>query len=328
MRILLVGGGGLLGAHLAPKLVAAGHEVAICDTLVGCIGSRTTKGFRLFVANATDRNALLQPFSAFKPEVVFIALAHHYNRTTIYKTFDDTKLVLNSANAITSLLGRAVKHVYVCSTSEVYGGPQTNRPIKESRKITMSATAHGAAKLSSENIIKFKCKELGIGCTVLRIFDMFGPRVLFCARTGIINFIIDAFLRNETIGLVGGKRLRDFVHVEDVAEACSRIMSTGFSGTVNIGSGTGTTLTSVIDSLYTKMSVVQPPVYIPKGRNEVFSAVADTTTLRSILPDWEPNSEVINELGTLITFREQEMGSKREEKDIPNINTVRYGLGV
>jgi UDP-glucose 4-epimerase len=327
VRVLLVGGGGLLGAHLAPKLVAAGHEVAICDTLVGCIGPRTTKGFRLFVANATDRNALVQPFSAFKPEIVFISLAHNYTKTTVYKAFIDSKLVLNSANAIASLLGSGVKHVYFCSTSEVYGGPQTKRPIKESRKIDLSATAHGAAKLAAEKILAFKCRELGIGCTTFRIFDMFGPRVMFCARTGIVNFLIDAFMRSEVIGLVGSKKLRDFIHAEDVAEACIRVMETGFSGTVNIGSGVGTSLEAIVKALSENMEVRQAPVFIPRSRNEVFSAVADTTLLSSMIPDWKPEAEVMGELPTLIDFRSQEM-SRTKDSPAPDLNTIRSSASV
>jgi len=327
MRVLLVGGGGLLGAHLAPKLVAAGHEVAICDTLSGCIGPRTTSGFRVFVANATDRNALLQPFGAYDPEIIFISLAHHYNRTTIYKAFDDARLVLNSANAITSIIGKSVKHVYFCSTSEVYGGPQTKRPIKESRKIALGATTHGVAKLSAEKIIEFKCQEMGIGCTTFRIFDMFGPRVVFCARTGITSFLIDAFLRNEVVGLVGGKKLRDFIHAEDVAEACAQVMATGFSGTVNVGSGVGMSLVDIVKAASKKMKIHEFPVFIPRGRNEVFSAVADTSLLKSIIPGWKPSNEIVKELPTLIEFRSQELSRPRGE-EAPNPNTVRGSLSV
>lgn len=327
MRVLLVGGGGLLGAHLAPKLVAKGHEVAICDTLSGCIGPRTTVGFRLFVANATDRNALLQPFGAFDPEVIFISLAHHYSRTTIYKTFDDTRLVMDSANAITSIIGKSVKHVYLCSTSEVYGGPQTKKPIKESRKISLGSTAHGVAKLSAENIIKFKCQEMGIGCTTFRIFDMFGPRVVFCARTGITSFLIDAFLRNEVVGLVGGKKLRDFIHAEDVAEACAQVMATGFSGTVNVGSGVGMSLVDIVKAMAKEMKIHEFPVFVPNGRNEVFSAVADTSLLKTIVPGWSPKSGIIEELPTLIEFRRQELSRPRGEI-APNPNTVRGSFSV
>jgi nucleoside-diphosphate-sugar epimerase len=249
-------------------------------------------------------------------------LAHHYTKTTIYKAFDDTRLVLNSANAIASLLNRGVKHVYVCSTSEVYGGPQTKRPIKESRKIALGATAHGVAKLAAENILAFKCQELGIGCTTFRIFDMFGPRVLFCARTGIINFLIDAFMRNEVIGLVGSKKLRDFIHAEDAANAIAQVMETGFSGTVNIGSGEGTSLFDVVSALSDDMEIREAPVFIPKARNEVFSAVADTSLLTSLIPDWKPKSDIMWELPTLIDFRRQEI-LRPKGSPAPDINTVR-----
>lgn len=305
MRVLVIGGGGLLGTHLAPKLLSAGHEVAICDDLSGCPMVVPAEGIRVFTANITDKNSTRQAFSLFKPEVLVFAAAHHFPRTTIYSSFEDAKLTLAGANVISSMMTKEVKHVYFCSTSEVYGGPQTNRPLKESRKIGLSATHHGTARLAAEKLMAFRCNELGVGCTVLRIFDMFGPRKMFCARTGMLSFLIDAFVRGETIGLTGATKLRDFIHVEDVATAIVSLLGTEFCGTLNLGTGKGVSLIQLVKGLAKVMQIQEPPLIIPDGPVKSLSAVADTSALREVIPGWEPSLDVFSCLEELISFRTQ-----------------------
>jgi UDP-glucose 4-epimerase len=304
VRVLVIGGGGLLGTHLIPKLKDEGHEIAICDNLSGCPRLNTDTGVRIFTSNVTDLNSTRQAFKVFKPEIVIFAAAHHFPRDIIYNFFDDVKLVVDSANVLASLLTREVKHVYFCSSSEVYGGPQPSRPLKETRKIEVGATHHGVAKLAAEKILQYRCRELNIGYTSLRIFDMFGPRCVFCARTGIISSLIDSFNRGtETVGLVGADRLRDFIHVEDVSKAIVSLIGTDFNGIVNIGSGKGTTLIQVVKALAKVMKITQPPMVVPDGPTPTLSAVADTSILTSVLPGWKPAIEVTESLADLVSFR-------------------------
>jgi nucleoside-diphosphate-sugar epimerase len=305
MRVLLIGGGGLLGTHLTPKLLAAGHEVAICDNMSGCPRVFTDEGVRLFTPNVADENSTRQAFSVFKPEIIIFAAAHYFARNVIYSFFDDVRLILDSANVVSSLITKEIKHVYFCSTSEVYGGPQTNRPLKESRKIDLSTTHHGTAKLAAEKVLAFRCNELGIGCTTLRIFDMFGPRKMFCPRTGMLSFLIDSFAKGETIGLTGATRLRDFIHVEDVASTMMSLLGTKFSGTLNLGTGKGVSLIQLVKGLATVMQIQQHPLVIPDGPVKSLSAVADMSALREVLPGWEPTLDVFSCLAELVSFHTQ-----------------------
>lgn len=315
MRVLVIGGGGLLGTHLVPHLLAGGHEVGVCDNFTGCPRFVGSLGVRLFTPNVTDFNSMRQTFNLFKPEVVIVSPAHHHSREAVYSFFDDAKLVSDSAHAIAALLTSSVKHVYFCSSSEVYGGPQTNKLLKETRKIRMSASHHGAAKLGAEQSLAFRCKELGIGWTSLRIFEMFGPRKVFCARTGLISFLIDSFLYHphETVGLVGGTRMKDFIHVEDVATAIIGLMSVEYNGVVNVGSGVGTTLTQVVQGIAKHIDIVFPPMLIPDTNVPSFSAVADVGLLKSLLPSWKVEHKLSTCLEQLVAFRKHSVESVAED---------------
>lgn len=317
MRVLIIGGGGLFGTHLIPKLLAAGHEVAVDDNLSS---TRHPEGVKVYTANAADVNTLRHTFRSFAPEIVFLAPAHVFSRDILYSPSDDVSLVSNSANATAALLTPTVKGVYFLSSSEVYGGPQSKKALKETRKIDISATHHGVAKLGAESALRFRCMELGIPCSILRVFDMFGPRKFYCPRTGVVSFLIDSFNRGDMIGLVGATRSRDFVHVEDVVDACMRLMSADNGGTFNVGSGTGTTLVQLVKALSKIMDIQNPPLIMPEGNTPTFSAVADTTKLQTIIPGWKPTRGVISSLPHLVEF------SKEPTSPLPGLGRTVQGL--
>jgi nucleoside-diphosphate-sugar epimerase len=301
MKVLVIGGGGLLGSFLLPKLVASGHDVVVSDNLTGSV--KVTEHINLSTASATDIDAMRYTYRIHKPDVVFIAPAYQFSRDTIYNPYEDARLVLNSANVAASILTPNVKQVVFLSSGEVYGGPQTSRPLKESRKIIRSATQHGTAKLAAESVLEFRCHELGIPCVSLRVFDMFGPRKRFCPRTGVVSFLIDSFIRGELVGLRGARRLRDFVHAEDVAELCSTLASGGHEGVYNVGTGKGTTLIQVVKALAGLMEIPNAPVLMDDGPAPSFSSVADISRVQTLVPSWEPKYEIISCLPELVEFR-------------------------
>lgn len=323
MRILIIGGAGLLGQQLAAVLSQAGNEIAIADNFSGSIRYRTSDKHRIFTPNAADANALRLPIQSFDPEVIILSVAHYYPRDVIYRFYEDTRLVINSANALCSVLTPRVKHVYYFSGHEVYGGPQARKPIKEDRKITRSATHHGAAELVAEQLLDFRCNELGIPYTVLRIFDLYGPRIQFCARTGVVSFIIDLLLRGEPVGLVGATRKRDFIHVEDAAQAALQVIKSEFCGVVNVGTGRGTTLRDIAHSVRDKLESSEGLWELKDGVIETYSSVANTTRLKEIAPKWKPSHNVLEDLDNLIEFRKKELNIEVRSDPLLVLNAMR-----
>ena len=324
MRFMIIGGAGLLGTRLAPTLVAMGHEVALCDNFSGSVQYRTPSDHRIFTANAGDLNALQHAFAAYKPEAIVVAPAYVCPRDVVYTFYEDTRTVLDSANVIAFLLNRSVKHVYFCSSHEVYGGPQSRKPLKETRKITHSSNNHGTAKLAAERFLGFRCKELDIPYTVLRIFDMFGPRIVFSPLTGVVNFLIDGFLKREMLGLVGATHLRDFVHVDDVVGAITRLVKVGFTGTVNIGTGKGTSLRELAAEIGKAIPMGETPIELPDGRLPTFSSVANVSVLDSAFPKgWRPRHDVLSSIPKLVEFRRGEIEFYSRSNPLAVLNAMR-----
>lgn len=318
MRWLLIGGAGLLGTNLAPALQLAGHDVFIVDNFSGSFEYRTPKTYPIFSSDSTNYNSLLYTFNKVNPEVVVVMVGYYYDSVKgRYSSYEEGGLILNTANVLASLLKSTTKHVYFCSHSDVYGGPDTSR-LSENRKITLSTTYRGAAFLSAESILLFRATELGVPVTILRLFDMVGPRIQFTPVSCRLNFLIDAFLRREQIGLSGATKKRDFIHVSDVVSAIVGLYEQGFEGTINIGTGIGITLRAACKELGKSLKIYIPPVELDDRSMPSYSSVADISKLREAVPWWEPKVDVLDYLSDLVEFRRKEQVYYSPE-NLPNV---------
>jgi nucleoside-diphosphate-sugar epimerase len=304
MRVVILGGAGLLGSELYGRLVALGHEVAIVDNFSGSLRTRVPKDRHLYALDVTDLNSFSHVFKTFKPEAVYVAVNYFFNyRDTIYKIFNETRLILNTANNVAALLGPSVKEVYYCSSSEVYGLPNPKKPVKESRKIIGCSNLRGTAFKAAEDIISHRCRDLGIRFVSFRIFDLYGPRIKHTPVTGRLNFLIESFQAFEQIGLSGPKDKRDFIHCNDAADIIAATSSTDFNGVMNVGTGRSTTLLSLCDTIAKNMEIVYPPV--PLKNSAGAPCVADTSLCEKVT-GIIPNIRVENCIEELIKFRRKE----------------------
>ncbi len=318
MKVLLIGGAGMLGTHLGPALQLAGHDVFIADNFSGSKQYRTPKVYPVITCDATQHNNISYVLNRVKPDIIMLMVGYYYGRDTNYSFYDESKLIINSANTLASLLTPNIKHVYFFSHSDVYGGPETSKPISEGRKIISSSSFRGAANFSAEHLISTRCAELKVPLTTVRLFEMVGPRIQYTAVSDKVNFIIDSFLLRQQIGLGGAKRKRDFIHVDDVVSAVIGLAEKKFEGVVNIGSGAGTTLKKVCDELSRLMKVYYSPIEVPDRATPSYSAVADVSLLKGVLPYWEPKVDIIEYLPDLLEFRRKEEIYNRQD-NAPNI---------
>lgn len=304
MRIAILGGAGLLGSELYSKLSALGHELAIIDNFSGSLLLRVPSGRKVFAQDVTNLNSLTYAFKVFKPEIVFVAINFFYNYgDNDYKIYDETKAILNTANNIAALLDSNVKEVYYCSSSEVYGVPRAKKPVKENRRITSSSNLRGVAFKSSEDMLSFRCQQLGIRFVSFRVFDLYGPRIKFTPITGTINFLIRSFKSYEQIGLSDYLDKRDFIYYEEAADIMCSVMGTDFSGTMNIGSGIPITLLDICKIIDKHIKIVEPPIAVDTGKG--LSCVADMSLCYDIT-GIKPKIKVADKISELIEFRKNE----------------------
>jgi UDP-glucose 4-epimerase len=258
MRVLITGGVGFIGSHLAERLLEIGDKVSVIDNL--STGSKENiesiiahPDFEFIEGDMRD-NKLLEPLIV-KSDVIFhlaaavgVKLIAENPVHTIETNIGGTELVLDIAN-------KFGKKILIASSSEVYGKNETV-PFNEDDDIvlgstTMSRWAYACSKAIDEFLGIAFYQQYGLGVVIGRFFNTIGPR-----QTGQYGMVVPRFIRkalnNETIQIFGtGKQTRCFCYVKDLVEAIINLMN--FEQTAgkvyNIGSSEEISIENLADKI-------------------------------------------------------------------------------
>ncbi len=244
MRVLITGGAGFIGSHLAEALLARGDEVCVFDDLsTGSVENirnfRSMPKFtycfdsvmnRVVLAELVDESDVVVHLAA----AVGVRLIVESPVRTVETNVKGTELVLQAAQ-------KKKKTVFIASTSEVYG-KSAAIPFREDGDLVLGPTVKGrwsyaASKALDEFLALAYWKERKLPVIVGRFFNTVGPR-----QTGQYGMVVPSFVRQamagEPITVFGtGKQTRCFCHVGDVVRALIKLLDTsGAIGQVfNIG---------------------------------------------------------------------------------------------
>jgi UDP-glucose 4-epimerase len=250
MRVLITGGAGFIGSHLADRMLARGDDVVVIDDFSS--GSpdniahlRGNARFECVVGSASDAEVVM-PLVARSEAIVHLAAAVGVRLIlespvrTIENNLFGTAVVLTAAADAYKAGNR--KTVLLASTSEVYG--KGNRPpFREDDDLTLGPTtnsrwAYACSKAMDEWLGLAHWREHGLPVIIARLFNTVGPR-----QTGRYGMVLPNFteqaLAGEPITVFGtGRQSRCFCHVSDTVEAIVRLLDTpGTDGQVfNVGS--------------------------------------------------------------------------------------------
>jgi UDP-glucose 4-epimerase len=233
MKVLITGGAGFIGSHLAERLVHDGHSVAVLDDLstgrpenLAALHGRNDFSF----TEGTILDAGLVDQMVSQADVIF----HLAAAVGVKLIMDEpSRSILTNINGTENVLRAAIpgrKLTFVASTSEVYG-KATKFPFSEDDDLTIGATknlrwSYACAKTLDEFLTLAYVREVGLPAVILRFFNTTGPRQT--GRYGMVlpNFVQNA-LKDEPLLVHGtGEQSRCFGHVKDVVEALVRLMAT------------------------------------------------------------------------------------------------------
>ncbi|MCA1586387.1 MAG: NAD-dependent epimerase/dehydratase family protein, partial [Acidobacteria bacterium] len=226
MRILITGGAGFIGSHLAEALLEGGHEVLVLDDLstgsfenIAHLKGRARFHYTFdtvfndpLVAELVDRSDIVFHFAAAVGVRLIVQEPVHTIETNVH----GTEVILRHA-------AKKKKLVFVASTSEVYG-KSTAVPFREDADLVMGATtrhrwAYACSKALDEFLALAYWKEKKLPVVIVRFFNTVGPR-----QTGQYGMVVPTFVRQaiagEPITVFGdGSQSRSFTYVGDVVGA-------------------------------------------------------------------------------------------------------------
>jgi UDP-glucose 4-epimerase len=262
MRIFITGGAGYVGSHCARLLRESGHELCIYDNLSA--GHRgAVEASELVVGDLADVKKLHQTMSDFGPDAVM----HFAASTAVGESVKEPLLyyrnnVVNTVNLLEVMKSLEVKKLVFSSTCATYGVPP-KMPITEDMP-THPLSPYGRTKLIMEQVYADCSRAWGLGFAALRYFNASGASFDVTIgedhkpETHLIPIVLQVALgQREQVEIFGddyptpdGTCIRDYIHVEDLADAHQRALLTLTPGKqiiVNLGTGSGHSVKEVID---------------------------------------------------------------------------------
>ena len=244
MKILITGGAGFIGSHLAEKLLDQGHEVFIVDNLwTGRLAniSKIQGHDRLHLVVDTILNESVMNELIFKADHVYHLAAAVGVRNIMDHPVETLDINVKGTEVVLRLANRFKKKVFIASTSEIYG-KHVEHDLSEDDNRVMGTVkkrrwAYACSKTLDEFLALAYFDEKKLPVVIGRLFNTVGPRQTGQYGMVLPNFVQSALLGKPITVYGDGTQTRSFTHVDDVTGAMTKLMhDPGAEGEVfNIG---------------------------------------------------------------------------------------------
>jgi UDP-glucose 4-epimerase len=298
MKMLITGGAGFIGSHLCDKYVNEGHSVLCLDNFMS--GNLTNvrhlldfRNFKLIKGDVRDIE-LLEKIMRDVEAVFHLAAQIHVDRSYVEPRLTYEVNVIGTQNILEIARLHDTKKVIHASTSEVYGS-SLYHPMDEKHPLN-APHPYGASKIAADRMCYAYVQTYGMDISILRLFNVFGPRQRDIGYGGVISIFARRVLSGMPPIVYGdGKQTRDYTYVEDVVRAYDLALKHNqpLEGPVNFGSGKEVSILSLAEKiidLFGKKGTLKPALTAPR-MGEVNRLIADATRAREIL-GWKPEYDL------------------------------------
>jgi UDP-glucose 4-epimerase len=249
MHVLLTGGAGFIGSHVAEHLLARGHEVTVVDNLSSGKRENVPEGAHFFEEDI--RSGCEEVFQRCRPEVLCHQAAQMDVRRSVREPdFDADVNVLGTIRLLQYCVKYGVGRVIFASTGGAVYGEQAEFPAPEDHP-QYPVSPYGVSKLAGERYLHFYHAQYGLSYAALRYANVYGPRQDPHGEAGVVA-IFSRNLAARKISTINGtgEQTRDYVYVRDVARANVLALEGNLpSGAYNIG----TAIETDVNQLYELM---------------------------------------------------------------------------
>ncbi len=296
MKFLITGGAGFIGSHIAEELINKG-EVVVFDNL--SVGKKefSPNGCNFIKGDIKNKEEISNAMKDV--DIVF----HDAAFVSIRGSFEKIREVLENnflgtLNVFESAKDNNVGKIIFASSMDVYGEPQY-LPVDEKHPLN-TKSLYGLSKITGEMLCKTFEEKYGIKCTVLRYFNTYGTRQTPSPYVGVItNFIVQALEKKPLTVYGDGNQTRDYVWVNDVAQANVLAAFSKKSGVFNVGSGEEISVNKIADLIIKYLDGEK--VYLENPPGEIKKMRADISRAKKLL-NYNPKGRLAEMLPSLIEW--------------------------
>ena len=310
MKIMITGGAGFVGSHLAEYLLKKHHEIIVCTKTSVKNVENIKKKIELKKIDVTNYTKLEKFIIKKKPDVIIHLAGNTSHSKSFESPFNDldsnTKSTLNILEIIRKVLPKC--KFILGSTFVVIGKPK-KLPVNELTECNPT-TLYGVNRLAGEYYTKIYNQVYGINTNIFRITNSFGPKEQIIPNKNAINYLIHKAFKNEDITIYNdGKFFRDLIFISDVVNAINKIIIKGKPGELYwISSNKKTWFYQIGNELEkltkAKTKYVKQPKYTKKV--DVGNFVVNNSKMKKL--GWKPKVSVKEGMiETLKYFKENDM---------------------
>jgi UDP-glucose 4-epimerase len=311
MRVLVTGGAGYVGSVSVERLVAAGHDAVVLDSLVTGHAAAVVDGARLVRGTLRDSDALERLLRDERIEAVL----HCAARSVVGQSVSEPALyfgenVAGGIGLLDAMRAAGVERLVFSSTAAVYGVPSVV-PIPEDAPLS-PVNPYGETKRAFEGAMRWYGEAYGMRTVALRYFNVAGASVRngeqHDPETHLVPNVLAAAMGRRTLTVFGtdyatrdGTCIRDYIHVEDLADAHLAALDLTADATLagltacNLGSGAGFTVREVIRAAESVVGRPIPHQFGPRRPGDPPSLVASNDRARGLL-GWRPRRGSLEEM--------------------------------
>lgn len=282
-NILITGGLGFIGSHIAEELLKDNNVVILDNLSTGKINNlKNPHHENLRIVKEDIRNTDLDKITE-DIDYIFHLAAMASVPLSIDEPVECSDINLNATvKLLKSAADNDVKKIIFSSSSSVYG-QNRNMPLKESEQ-PMPMSPYAASKASCELYLKSFNESYGLNYTALRYFNVFGPKQDKNSQYAAVipNFISSLLEGNQPVIYGDGEQTRDFVFIDDVVKANINAAKSDFNGIINIASGEKISVNQLYAIVKKTLESDVEPKYLPPRPGDIKHSLADVSNMGKI----------------------------------------------
>jgi UDP-glucose 4-epimerase len=312
VKLLVTGGAGYVGSVNAAHLAEAGHEVVVLDDLSTGHADAVPEGCRFVEAELSEAAGPLLAEG-------FDGVLHFAARSLVGESVQKPQLywdnnVVRTFRLLEAMREHGTPRLVFSSTAAVYGEPE-QVPILETSP-TRPTNPYGASKLAIDTMITSYATAFGLAAVSLRYFNVAGAHGRFGERHAVETHLIPIVLQcasgtRESVAIYGddwdtpdGTCLRDYIHVDDLAEAHQLALQKaqpGVHGIYNLGAGSGFSVLQVIEACRAATGHPIPAKVAPRRAGDPAVLIASSEAAATDL-GWKPARDLAAMVGDAWRF--------------------------